>query len=127
LPVREESFKQQHQQEQQELMWFSLCETIDLNDGQSKKFDIHGAEVALFKVDGRFYATRDFCPHLGGSLIGGQLDGTVVTCPLHYAKFDISNGNIIRGPSKNRLEIYGVKIEEGKVFVGLKQAQLLIF
>jgi len=83
-----------------------------------------GLEIGAFNIGGKFHAVRDFCPHLGASLVEGELHGAVVVCPLHYAKFDVTNGAIVRGPSKRNLDLYPVKVEQQIVFVGLRHSQI---
>ena len=48
--------------------------------------------MAIFNVDGNICAIADTCPHAGGSLGMGKLDGTIVTCPVHGMKFDVTTG-----------------------------------
>jgi nitrite reductase (NADH) small subunit len=48
--------------------------------------------VALFNVEGSFFALDGICPHAGGPLGEGELQGTIVTCPWHGWQFDVTNG-----------------------------------
>lgn len=51
-----------------------------------------GIPITVANVDGKFYAFYDRCPHMNGALHNGVLKGKVVTCPLHYATFDVTTG-----------------------------------
>ena len=68
----------------------------DLTDGTMKKATVEGRDLLLVRVDGRYYATNHSCPHMGGLLSLGRLDGTIVTCPRHGSQFDVTSGRVIR-------------------------------
>jgi nitrite reductase/ring-hydroxylating ferredoxin subunit len=72
--------------------------------------------IALFHVDGRFYALDGICPHAGGPLGEGTLCGGIVTCPWHGWQFDVTTG---RHASNARLQhaAFGVKVEGNDVYV----------
>jgi nitrite reductase/ring-hydroxylating ferredoxin subunit len=54
-----------------------------------------GERILIANVDGRFYAMRATCNHMGGSLDKGVLDGSLVTCPLHKSKWDVTSGRCV--------------------------------
>jgi 3-phenylpropionate/trans-cinnamate dioxygenase ferredoxin subunit len=60
--------------------------------GSGSRFTPAGKGVAVFNVDGTIWAIDDTCPHAGGSLGMGKLDGAIVTCPVHGMKFDVATG-----------------------------------
>lgn len=66
-----------------------------------------GTEVALFNLDGEIFALENICPHMGGPLGDGDVDGETVTCPWHGWQFDIKNGDCQNMPGENakRIEI----------------------
>ena len=64
----------------------------ELPPGTGRTVDVNGTKIALFNVDGRFHAIDDRCPHSGGSLGEGILQGCVVTCPYHFWQFDVRRG-----------------------------------
>lgn len=57
-----------------------------------KQIEIEGREIALFKVDGKIFALSHICPHQGGPLAEGGVEGGVVTCPWHGWQFDVRTG-----------------------------------
>jgi len=76
--------------------------------------------VALVRVVDQIYAIDDSCPHRGGSLGRGSLDGTVVTCPLHGRRFDVTTGGCVGG-SATGVRRYTVKIDGDDVFIDLPE------
>ncbi len=60
--------------------------------GSSHELTVAGRIVALFNVDGQFHALDGVCPHAGGPLGRGVLEGCVVTCPWHGWQFDVTTG-----------------------------------
>lgn len=67
----------------------------DLADGEMKKVRAGGRAVVLARVGDRYYAAPDSCPHQGGSLSMGRLEGSVITCPFHGARFDLADGSVL--------------------------------
>ena len=63
----------------------------DIPDGEGKAFTCGKHRVAIFNIDGRFHAISDSCPHAGGPLSDGWLEGTEVTCPWHGWTFDVTH------------------------------------
>ncbi|MBM4446046.1 MAG: Rieske 2Fe-2S domain-containing protein [Chloroflexi bacterium] len=68
----------------------------DLTNGTMKEVKIEGHDILLAKVADKYYAIDNRCPHFGGNLSRGRLEGTVVTCPLHGSQFDLSDGHVVR-------------------------------
>jgi 3-phenylpropionate/trans-cinnamate dioxygenase ferredoxin subunit len=113
--------------------WVEIFNSGELKQGEMKSIDIFGKEILIAKVGDNYYAADNRCPHLGGKLSGGSLNGTVVTCPLHGSQFDLTNGDIIRWTnwsgvisklgnalkSPRKLNIYPTRVEQEKVKVEL--------
>jgi 3-phenylpropionate/trans-cinnamate dioxygenase ferredoxin subunit len=70
--------------------------TDDLADGAIKMVSVEGRDLLLARVGGDYYAADDRCPHMGGRLSHGRLEGTVVTCPRHGSRFDLTDGHVVR-------------------------------
>jgi 3-phenylpropionate/trans-cinnamate dioxygenase ferredoxin subunit len=68
----------------------------DLRDGEMREITLCGRDLLLARVAGRFYAADDRCPHLGGHLSRGKLDGTTVICPRHHSRFDLQSGRALQ-------------------------------
>jgi len=95
-----------------------VAETKDLAPGAGKTVEVKGREVALFNVGGSFYAVDNTCKHRGGSLGEGELDGAVVTCPLHAWTYDVTTGECFDDPACS-IDRFAVKIEGDDVLIEL--------
>lgn len=74
--------------------------------------------VAIFNLDGAFYAIEDVCTHDGGSLAQGEIvAGCQIECPRHGARFDIRTGAVTRGPAFEPTQSYAVQIVNERIFV----------
>ncbi len=72
--------------------WVRVAGVEEIPLGTGKEFAAAGRVVAIFHVEGEFYALDGVCPHAGGPLGNGRLQGNVVTCPWHGWQFDVTNG-----------------------------------
>jgi len=82
------------------------CTTLALPDGN---------ELAVFNVDGEYYAIENFCPHKGARLSEGALCGHIVECGLHGWQFDVRSGECLT--VRERIKTYCVKVDDGLVKV----------
>lgn len=73
-------------------MWQKALKVSDVPEGQGKVAVLNGKEIALFKREGKIYALLNLCPHRGGPLGEGSLDGDEVICPWHAWGFDVKSG-----------------------------------
>jgi nitrite reductase/ring-hydroxylating ferredoxin subunit len=80
---------------------------------------VEGRIVALYNVDGDVYALDGVCPHQGGPLGKGRLEGTVVTCPWHGWQFDVRDGQHQINPAM-RQPLFPVRVEGDEILVGLE-------
>ena len=90
----------------------------DMPDGTCKTIELPtGRELALFRVNGEFYATENYCPHKGASLAAGHLCDHIIECELHGWQFDVRTGECLTVTEK--ISTYEVVVEDGsvKVFV----------
>jgi 3-phenylpropionate/trans-cinnamate dioxygenase ferredoxin component len=110
-----------------------VAKVNELADGAMKHVVVHGRDILLARVKGKYYAAENRCPHMGGSLSDGKLHGTVVTCPRHLSQFDLVNGHVLRWTgwsglrlsiakmlkSPRSLAVYKITVENGKLFLEL--------
>src|SRR6202171_131785 len=87
-----------------------------LPPGSATQVDIGGEAVAVCNVDGTLYATDGICPHSGGPLGHGALDGPILTCPFHGWEFDCRTGTMA-GDDLKLLATYPVIVEDGEILV----------
>ena len=106
-------------------------QTGELEEGTMKEVSAQGREILLARVADRYYAADNRCPHLGGRLSHGKLEGSVVTCPRHGSQFDLSDGQVVRWlkgtglvsmigralKSPQKLTTYNVKVENEDILV----------
>lgn len=90
----------------------------DLSDDAGLAAMAGGIAIALFRVEGRCYAIANACPHKGGPLAEGDLEGHVVHCPWHGWTWDVRTGVNVRQPS-SKVECFPVTIEDGSVYVDI--------
>lgn len=93
-----------------------VANVSDLEDGHAKTVEAEGREIALYKEDGKFYATDNKCPHHGGPLGEGELENCVISCPWHGWKFDVKTGVSPVNPAA-KIETFPVTVEGDEVFV----------
>jgi nitrite reductase/ring-hydroxylating ferredoxin subunit len=86
--------------------------------GTGSRHTAAGKDVAVFNIDGAIFAIDDTCPHAGGALGMGKLDGKIVTCPVHGMKFDVTTG-CFSGTSDFGVASYPVKVVDGKILVAV--------
>ena len=90
--------------------FIKVTTTEALADQQAKLVEVDGHKIALFRVNGAFYALSDTCTHRGGPLSEGDVEGAEVTCPWHGAKFDISTGAVLGAPAREGVKSYPVRV-----------------
>jgi len=89
-----------------------------LAPGTAVQVDIDGNAVAVCNVDGTLHAIDGICPHSGGPLGHGALDGPILTCPFHAWEFDCRTG-VNTADEGLAQATYPVKVEDGEIFVDL--------
>lgn len=98
-------------------MTYPVALAADLAPGTMMHVEVDGRAIALYHVDGRFYATDDICTHRRARLSDGYLEGTVVQCPLHFGKFDIVTGHPLNPPCKIPVETYAVTLDGDQLLI----------
>lgn len=92
----------------------------ELAPGQYKSLEIGDERIALFNIDGKFYALKDVCTHDGGILTGGTLRGYIIECPRHGAQFDVRTGAVVRLPAYVGVETYPVSVEGNDIYISVE-------
>jgi 3-phenylpropionate/trans-cinnamate dioxygenase ferredoxin subunit len=108
-----------------------LADINDLAEGTMKKYQLQDTEILIARINGKYYAVHNRCPHFGGDLSQGKLEGSIVTCPRHSSQFNLTDGNVVRWlkgsgllssigktlKSPQKLATYNIKIDGRDIMV----------
>ncbi|BCX89226.1 3-phenylpropionate/trans-cinnamate dioxygenase ferredoxin component [Methylomarinovum tepidoasis] len=97
--------------------WIDVCKVEDLKAGQHVVVEVAGTEVAVFNLDGGFYAIEDVCTHDGAEIASGEVEGDVIVCPRHGARFCIKTGEVLSPPAYEDLHVFPVRVKDGMIQV----------
>jgi nitrite reductase/ring-hydroxylating ferredoxin subunit len=97
--------------------WVVACKLDELAVGEAFVIDVV-PPLAVWNVDGTIYSTDDTCTHAESSLAGeGWLEGDVVECSFHWAKFCVRDGSIVNPPAHGPLRTHRVRVDDGVIYV----------
>ena len=116
--------------------FIALVAAADVPVGTMKAVELDGHTLLVANAGGEFFVADGRCPHLGGHLDRGVLEGSVVTCPLHHSQFDLADGHVVRWTDwkgaaltiaelsrhPRPLRVYESTVVEGTVMVGAEKA-----
>ena len=95
-----------------------LFTASDLPEGEIRQVEIDGREpVAIYNLNGKFYATDDTCTHGEASLAEGDIDGDSIVCPFHMGAFDIRSGEATLPPCALALQTYPVSQRDDELYI----------
>lgn len=94
-----------------------VAQLADVAAGRMKCVAVEGERVLLANVEGRIYALAETCGHKRAPLSRGRLDGVIVECPLHFARYDLITGRLVDGPASADLRTYEVRIAGDAIYV----------
>jgi nitrite reductase/ring-hydroxylating ferredoxin subunit len=97
--------------------WHRVAALADLIEGAPLAVTVDDVAIALYRVDGAVHAVSDVCTHEYVRLSGGALDGRVIECPLHHARFDVVTGRCLARPAATDLATYPVRVDDDTVWV----------
>lgn len=100
------------------MSFVKVAEIADLPPGTSRCVEAGGKEIALHNVDGKVYACSNICPHQGGPLAEGILEGSSIICPWHAWAFDLESGTSPVNP-RTKIDLFEVKVENDQIFVNV--------
>jgi 3-phenylpropionate/trans-cinnamate dioxygenase ferredoxin subunit len=90
----------------------------EIAEGSCKIVRVDDQSVAVFHVEGRYYAIDDVCTHDGGPLAEGPLEGVQIECPRHGARFDVRTGEVLAPPATVPVPTYPVRITGDEIQIG---------
>jgi nitrite reductase (NADH) small subunit len=93
-----------------------VAELTSVPLGKARVVTIGRYEVALFNVDGNYYALENACPHQGGPIAEGWIENLTVTCPWHAWCFDLRTGNLTLGDFA-LIPRFDVRVEQDGVYL----------
>lgn len=99
-------------------LWVVACRRQALSEDFGTKVDlVGGRSIAIFSINGGYYATDDRCTHGDASLSEGLVEGGKVECPFHFGTFDIASGKALTFPCVTDLATYRVRLDGDEVWV----------
>lgn len=99
----------------------TVARTADIPPGERDIFEINGVYLAVFNIDGTFYAIEDCCTHDDGPLAEGQLHGFQIECPRHGARFDVRTGAALTMPAVTPTRRFAVRVEGDTIQVQMEE------
>jgi 3-phenylpropionate/trans-cinnamate dioxygenase ferredoxin component len=112
-----------------ECAFVRICRAGQVPEGYVRRFYAdteHGQlELALARLDGKAYATSNYCTHLDCLLSSGKLQDDGIRCSCHNSVFDLETGDPVQPPATEPIRTYPVKEEDGQVLVGLSARDVL--
>jgi 3-phenylpropionate/trans-cinnamate dioxygenase ferredoxin subunit len=109
------------------MQYVKIALTDEVKDGEKKKVALDDKTLLLTKYQGTYYVIDNKCPHMGGSLYDGKLEGYRITCPRHGSVFDVRTGKVLQNGKLAFIKVrvgddkaYPVKVEGSGIFVGLE-------
>lgn len=107
------------------MTFVKLADASAIEPGEALKVGEDAAAIAIFNVDGEFFATQDQCTHGEWSLSDGYLDGDVIECTLHWGKFCVRTGKVRALPACEPLRIFPIELRDGEIFVDVDAGHVL--
>ncbi len=99
--------------------YVTVAKVADVPPGSVLRVEAAGRAIALYNLDGVFYATDEICTHAYASLAEGFVDGETIECPLHGAQFSIKTGEALSPPASEPLATYAVRVDGGELRVAI--------
>jgi len=99
------------------MQWFKVAKKSDIPIGKGKQFKINGIDVAVFNVNGKFYAIEAYCRHQDAPLVDGLLKGDVIECHMHRWHYNVTDGRLLDHLKGVRLNTYKVEVKGDDIYV----------
>lgn len=96
--------------------WVYALQSEQLTEGKSVAVRVSGQSVVLARVNGRIFALRNECPHLGCPLHRGRLEGFLLQCPCHGWQFDLRSGEFTLA-QEIKIPAFPVREESGEILL----------
>lgn len=98
------------------IMRLKVCHQDQIKEGGVKALKILARNVAVFRLNGGLYGLEADCKHMRASIANGKIDGTIITCPAHGWRYDITTGECLNEPWA-KLKTYPVDVVDGIIYI----------
>ena len=99
------------------LQWMDVTGEGELAPGEFEVLELDEFMVAVFNLDGVYYAIEDICTHDSEELTGGPIDGDQIICPRHGARFCIRTGKALSAPAYEPVKTFATRVQDGIIQV----------
>lgn len=97
--------------------WHVVLKESEVSDDDPVSCRIDGVEIAIYRVEGEYFATSNICTHAQALLSDGFLEGYLIECPIHNACFDIRTGKAMTSPAEIDLDTFPTRVNGGTIEV----------
>ena len=104
------------------MTWRHVADTSDLADRDVVGREVDSREVAIYRLEGGYFATSGTCTHANASLSEGEVVEGCIECPLHFGLFDIATGRAMGAPVSMDLTAYPVRVEGSRIEIDIDEA-----
>ncbi len=103
--------------------WIDVMAAEDIDEFFPEGVTVNGKYLAIYKCNGGYFATDGYCSHEDAKLCDGYLDGGIIECPLHHARFEVATGRVLSEPATRNLGVYPVEVRDGRIHVKMEGSQ----
>jgi len=89
----------------------TIADVSEVDLGQSISVEVEGVNILISNTEEGFFAVKDLCSHAFTPLCGGYIQGTLISCPLHGAVFDLKTGEAMSPPAYEDIETFEIEID----------------
>lgn len=95
--------------------WITVAKPEEIENQSCKLIEIGNVPIAVFNLDGQFFAVKDDCPHQHMPIADGLVENDTITCPYHSAKFNLKTGALLAPPACDNLTIFPTRVVDGQI------------
>ena len=108
--------------EEAKCAFYDIAGIDELPAGERLFLEMGDLSIVVFNIAGEYYAIADVCSHDDGPLGDGELDGYVVKCPRHGARFDVRSGEVLSLPAVVDIPAYPIRLNGGRIEIGIPES-----
>ena len=97
--------------------YIPVADATDIELGHSVSVNVNGTNILICNTEEGFFAVQDMCTHELVPLCGGYIQGSLISCPLHGAVYDLKSGEVMAPPAFEDLQTFKLKIEGTSISV----------